>query len=120
MKGLKKMIKKVLTGLSSGFLNGFFGSGGGTIVVPSLEFIHKVEEHKAHATAILIILPLSIISTLIYLKNGQIDLLSALKVGGGSILGSILGAKLLNRLSANMLRKFFGIVLILAAVRMVF
>ncbi|MCG8481930.1 MAG: sulfite exporter TauE/SafE family protein [Clostridia bacterium] len=114
------MIKKILTGVVSGFLNGFFGSGGGTVIVPSLEFVHKVEEHKAHATAILIILPLSIMSTIIYLNNGQIDLISALKVGIGSILGSIVGAKLLNKLSGNMLRKFFGVVLIVAALRMVF
>lgn len=113
------MIKKVLSGIISGFLNGFFGSGGGTIIVPSLEFIHKIEEHKAHATAILIILPLSIISTFIYLKNGQIHLISALKVGSGSILGSMVGARLLNKLSGNILRKFFGVVLIIAALRMV-
>lgn len=110
---------KILTGLVSGFLNGLLGSGGGTIVVPALEFIHKIEEHKAHATAILIILPLSIISTAIYFNSGNIIISSSLKVVGGSILGSLLGAKLLNKLSSKNLRKFFGIVLILAAIRLV-
>ncbi len=114
------MFKKFVTGIVSGFLNGFFGSGGGTIVVPALEFIHKLEEHKAHATAILIIFPLSVISTLIYLKNGYIEVSPVLKVAGGSILGSIIGAKTLNKISSKMLRKFFGIVLIIAALRMVF
>ncbi len=114
------MIKKMITGIVSGFLNGFFGSGGGTIVVPALEFIHKIEEHKAHATAILIIFPLSIISTLIYLKNGYIEITPVLKVAGGSIIGSLIGAKLLNKISSKNLRKFFGAILIIAAVRMVF
>jgi hypothetical protein len=114
------MFKKLLTGIVSGFLNGFFGSGGGTIVVPSLEFIHNLEEHKAHATAILIIFPLSVISTFIYIKNGYIEIVPVLKVAGGSILGSIIGAKVLNKISSKMLRKFFGIVLIIAAIRMVF
>lgn len=114
------MIKKIVTGCFSGFLNGFLGSGGGTVVVPALEYLHKVEEHKAHATAILIILPLSIISTFVYLKSGYIEITSALKVGGGSIIGSIIGAKLLNKLSSGMLRKIFGLILIIAAIRMVF
>lgn len=114
------MIKKILTGIFSGFLNGFFGSGGGTVVVPALEFIHKIEEHKAHATAILIILPLSVISTFIYLKNGNIEIAAVVKVAGGSVLGSLLGAKLLKKLSSNLLRKAFGAILIIAAVRMVF
>ena len=113
------MIKKILTGITAGFLNGLLGSGGGTIVVPSLEFIHKIEEHKAHATAILIILPLSLISVFIYFRSGYIDLILASKVAIGSVLGSILGAKVLKRISSKILKKAFGIILISAAIKMV-
>ena len=41
-----------LTGLVTGFVNGLFGSGGGTLVVPAMERFLCVETHKAHATAI--------------------------------------------------------------------
>ncbi|MFA5528657.1 MAG: sulfite exporter TauE/SafE family protein [Peptostreptococcales bacterium] len=112
------MIRKVITGIAAGFLNGFLGSGGGTVIIPSLKYILKTEEHKAHATAILIILPLSILSFFIYFKNGYIDIILAFKVATGSIFGSILGAKILKKLSTQLLKKIFGIVLIFAAVRM--
>ena len=65
----KKYFKPIVIGLITGVVNGLFGSGGGTIVVPSLIFIIGLEEHVSHATAISIILPLSIISTIIYFNK---------------------------------------------------
>ena len=44
-----------ILGVISGFCNGLFGSGGGTIVVPFLEDFLKLNPKRAHATAILII-----------------------------------------------------------------
>ncbi len=58
----KNKVKLLSIGIITGFINGLFGSGGGTIVVPALIFLLGMDDHKAHATAISIILPLSIIS----------------------------------------------------------
>ena len=52
--------KIAVLGLVTGFANGLFGSGGGTLVVPGMQKFLKVEQHKAHATAIAIILPLTV------------------------------------------------------------
>ena len=62
---MKKMMA-LLIGLVTGFANGLFGSGGGTIAVPAMEKLLKTKTHMAHATAIAIILPLSVLSALIY------------------------------------------------------
>ena len=113
-------MKDKAIGLLAGFVNGLLGSGGGTIIVPALEFFQKLEEHKAHATAIAVILPLSIISTIIYFFKGSLDLNSILIVGAGSIIGSAVGAFLLSKVSSNFLSKFFGIIMIIASVRMMF
>jgi uncharacterized membrane protein YfcA len=59
------MIRTILgaaIGMLSGLINGVLGAGGGTIIVPALERFLKVPAHKAHATAISIILPLTIVS----------------------------------------------------------
>lgn len=113
------IIKTILIGFTVGLVNGVFGSGGGTVLVPCLVFLMGIEDHKAHATAISIILPLSIISSIIYFKYDVVDLTLTLKVAIGSVLGALTGSCVLNRFSINALRKIFGIFMILAAVRMV-
>lgn len=115
----KKIYKSLLVGFITGIINGLFGSGGGTIIVPSLVFLLGIEEHKAHATAISIILPITFISTFIYLKQGMLVYKVAIPVIIGAILGSIVGSKLLNKIPTNVLRKIFGIFMIIAAIRMV-
>lgn len=118
------MIKKtpMLTsiGFFAGIVNGLFGSGGGTILVLSLVFISKIVDHKAHATAIAIILPLTIISSFIYIKYEIPSMQIALYAALGSMSGAYIGSKLLNKLSISFLRKLFGFVMIIAAIRMVF
>ena len=112
-------VKIRLTGLVTGFVNGLFGSGGGTLVVPAMERFLHVETHKAHATAIAVILPLSVLSLLIYFWQGEMAWQVALRASGGGIIGGRIGAKLLGKLSGMWLHRIFGLFLLAAAVRMV-
>lgn len=114
------IIKSSMIGLLSGFVNGLFGSGGGIIVVPGLVFILGLAQHKAHATALMIILPLSILSSIVYFNNHLIDFSTTIKVSIGATIGSYIGAKTLNKIPNKWLRKIFGIFMIIAAIRMVF
>jgi len=116
----KNILKLVILGLFTGLINGLFGSGGGTLLVPGMIFVLGVEEHKAHATAISIILPLAIMSTLIYFNSGIISYKVTLKVALGGILGGYLGAKLLTKIPSSILRKIFAVFMMIAAFRMVF
>jgi uncharacterized membrane protein YfcA len=120
MKNNGNIYKTALIGFITGLVNGVFGSGGGTILVPCLVFLMGIEDHKAHATAISIILPLSLISSFIYFRYDVVDLPLALNVAVGSVLGALTGSSILNRFSIGVLRKIFGIFMIIAAVRMVF
>lgn len=108
-----------IIGIITGFANGLFGSGGGTIVVPAMERFLKIEEHKAHATAIAIILPLSVLSAFIYLKNGSIEWKIVLFVSIGGMIGGYIGAKFLNKIPSKWLHRIFGGFMIVAAVRMI-
>lgn len=107
-------------GIISGFANGLFGSGGGTIIVPFLEFFLKLDPKKSHATAILIIFVFTLVSLGLYGFSGRLDFLLALKVSLGGVTGGLLGAKFLNKLSFSAIHKIFGAFMIVAAVRMVF
>lgn len=111
--------KLIGLGLLAGLVNGLFGSGGGILVVPALVFLLGVKDYKAHATAISIIFPLSIISTLIYLKNNIVKLNIAMIIALGGVIGSIIGAKLLKKMPILVLRKIFGGFIIYTAIRMI-
>lgn len=116
----KNIIKTSILGLFTGVLNGLFGSGGGTLLVPGMIFLLGIEEHKSHATAISIILPLAIMSTFIYFNSGIISFNITLKVAAGGVIGGYLGAKVLNKIPNNVLRKIFAVFMMIAAFRMVF
>ncbi|MBE7041035.1 MAG: sulfite exporter TauE/SafE family protein [Ruminococcaceae bacterium] len=115
----RKYFVMTLGGLLAGFLNGLFGSGGGTVIVPFLEEFLDQSEHKAHATAILIILSFTIISLIFYGYRQHISYEVALWASLGGVTGGFLGAKLLKKLSGSVIRKIFGAFMLIAAVRMV-
>ena len=108
----------VLAGIIAGVVNGLFGGGGGMIIVPMLISFLKFKPRNAHATALLIILPLSIVSTLFYLAFGSFDLSVGLPVGGGVIVGGLLGAFLLSKISSKWLIIIFSVIMAAAGVKM--
>jgi len=113
-------MKKLFTGLFSGVLNGLLGSGGGVVAVLSLQKFFGLETHKSHATAVALMLPMTIVSAIIYISMYDLDWMMALWVTIGGVGGGILGAKVLKNISAGWLHKIFGAVMVFAAVRMVF
>lgn len=120
MSKTKETVFYILIGLVAGFVNGIWGGGGGIFVVPLLVYLMKYEERKAHSTAIVIILPLCIVSAITYIFMGIYDFPLTLKVGGGVVAGGILGAFLLKKLSNNVLAYIFYTVMVIAGVRMLF
>lgn len=114
----KKVISAII-GIITGICNGFFGAGGGTILVPSMERFLKTEEHKAHATAIAVILPLCIISAFLYARNTDIQWNTIIYVSIGGIAGGYAGAKLLGKISKKWLHIIFGGFMIIAGVKMI-
>ena len=113
-----KNLYAILTGALAGVINGLFGGGGGMVVVPMLVMLLKNEPKKAHATAILIILPLSIVSGLFYAAFGSVDLSVGIPVAIGVIAGGVLGALLLSKLSSKWLVVIFSIVMAAAGIKM--
>ncbi len=105
-------------GFFIGFINGFWGGGGGMVCVPTLTALLGVADKKAHATTILIMLPLSIASFVVYLLNGNINWNMASFVSGGFVLGGVLGALLLKNINNVVLRIVFSLLIIAGAIKM--
>ena len=114
----KRIMYSLVIGGVAGFLNGLFGGGGGMIVVPLLMWMLKLESKVAHATAILIILPLSITSGLFYASFGNLDVSVLIPAGVGVVGGGIVGAFLLKKLSSKWVVIIFSIVMAAAGVKM--
>jgi len=116
---LARYIKYIATGLVTGAANGLFGSGGGTIAVPAMVLLLGADEHKAHATAIFIILPLTIVSAFFYINGNFVDFGLTYKVVLGGLVGGYIGARLLAICPADLLRKIFAGFMIIAGLRMI-
>jgi len=112
------MIKKILVGLIAGLISGLFAAGGGMIVVPSLIHIFKLEDAKARATSVFAILPMVVASGIFYYKSNFVDWNLGIKCAIGGIIGGVIGAKLLKKISSRTLRILFVIFLIYTAVKM--
>ncbi len=119
-KSKKRYLKYMAIGMVTGIVNGLFGSGGGSVAVPAMTLLLGAEEHKAHASAIAIILPLTVVSAFFYISNGFIDWNITWKVILGGMIGGYIGAGLLKKCPANVLRKIFALFMIIAALRMIF
>lgn len=108
----------ILCGAVIGFINGFWGGGGGMICVPVLVNLLRLPEKKGHATTLLIMLPLSIASFVIYLIKGSVDTLMAVNVGVGFVVGGTLGALLLKNISNTILKIVFSVIIIAGGIKL--
>ena len=90
------------------------------IVVPFLEKALQKPDRKAHATAILIILPITAAGAAVYLYAGGFDMSAGLPAGSGVLLGGALGALILSKFSNKFLRILFALIMIAAGIRMIF
>ena len=114
-----KYLKYAVIGLITGMANGLFGSGGGTIAVPAMVHLLGAQEHEAHATAISVILPLTVVSSVFYISKGYADWGLTVKVIAGGLVGGYIGARLLNICPENLLRKIFAVFMAAAGIRMI-
>jgi len=117
-KQTNNLFVKLIMGVIIGFVNGFWGGGGGMICVPLLMQVIKLPEKNAHATTLLIMLPLSLSSLLIYILKGSMLWLDAIKISIGFVVGGVIGALALKKISNVWLGIVFSLIIIAGGVKM--
>ena len=110
-------LRPALAGGAAGLVNGFFGGGGGMVLVPLLAGWCGLGQRKAFATSVAIILPMCALSAAIYLLRGGVDLWMALPYLVGGLLGGLLGGRLFRRMNMVWLRRLFALLLLYGGVR---
>lgn len=115
----KKLFSNILIGFLAGIVSGFFGAGGGLILVPFLTFIEKKDEVESRATTIFCVFFMVITSSFFYFKQDSIDWNIALKCAIGGIMGGYIGSKLLIKINKTILRILFILFLIYVGIKMI-
>lgn len=106
-------------GISAGFLNGLLGAGGGIIIVFGLNKLmgNRVEDKRSvYATAIAVILPLSVLTAIQYFRRGSLDPSALAPLILPAIAGGALGGLLLRRLSPRFLSRLFAAVVLISGI----
>lgn len=109
--------KFALAGALTGAANGFFGGGGGCVLVPLLTGLCKLEQRRAFATSVAVILPLCLLSLGVYLWRSGLEWMTALPYLMGGGLGGFLGGKVFGGVKLPWLKRGFGLVLVIGGAR---
>ncbi len=116
---INKIILICVSGAIIGMINGCFGGGGGMLCVPVLRYISQLDEKHSHATAIMVMLPISIASAIIYITMGNVDFVQCAWTSIGVVAGGIVGAYVLNTASNTVIELVFITIMLAAGLKMV-
>lgn len=100
-----------------GLVNVLLGAGGGILAVPILKKCGLTQK-QAQANAVAVILPLTIISFIIYIKKQYVNFFDSLWIIPFAVLGALVGTFVFRKLSSSVLKRIFGVFMIWAGVRM--
>ncbi len=112
--------RAAVAGAAAGLVNGFFGGGGGMVLVPMLTGKCGLDQRRAFATSVAIILPLCVLSSVIYFFRGGLDLTAALPYLAGGLVGGYLGSKLFKGLNMDWLRRGCALLILYGGVKSLF
>jgi uncharacterized membrane protein YfcA len=111
----------LLLGLMTGILSGLIGIGGAIIIIPSLVLVFGMSQHMAQGTTLaLMVPPIGLLAAWTYYKGGYVDFKVAALICLGFFVGGFIGARYVTDIPDLLLRRIFGVVLLLAAMKMIF
>jgi hypothetical protein len=109
----------IVIGIITGVMAGMLGIGGAIIMIPALVFLLGISQQAAQGTSLAVMLPpVGIIAAFNYYKAGQVNIRFAVILAVFFLVGSYFGSKLALNLPQTLLKKIFGILLLLVAVKM--
>jgi uncharacterized membrane protein YfcA len=108
-------------GLAAGILGGMVGVGGGIIIVPALVYFLAFSQHQAQGTSLaLMLFPVGILGVINYYRKGYVDFRYAGLLAIGFVVGSYLGSRFSLSLPQLTVKRIFGGIMLLVALKMLF
>lgn len=106
-----------LAGIGAGAVNGFFGAGGGMVLIPLLTLLTPLKEESVFPSSISIILPICIVSLSITAITGEVPWKQSLPYLFGSGIGGILAGLWGKRIPVTWLHRGLGVLILWGGVR---
>jgi uncharacterized membrane protein YfcA len=108
----------ILIGIAVGVISGFFGVGGGMILVPTLMAI-GIDIKSAIAVSVVQMVFSSYYGSYLNYKKGKLQLNEGIWVGVGGIIGGIIGARFTDILPKEVLEYIFLTLVIFALIKVI-
>jgi uncharacterized membrane protein YfcA len=106
-------------GCLTGTLSGLLGIGGGSLITPTLVYLFGFSQHTAQGTTLaLLVPPVGLIAAWAYYQQGFVDLKVSALLCIGFVIGSLLGAKFAIDLPEVFLKRVFGTLTLIIALKM--
>ena len=102
-----------------GIINSAIGAGGGLISVPLMKR-KGLDQKRAQATTLCVILPLTVISATVYIIGGNVTIVQALRYIPFGFAGAVVGVKIMDKVKNKILKKFFALFMIYTGIRILF
>ena len=110
----------IIIGLLAGVLSGLVGVGGGILIIPLLIIFLGLTQHEAQGTALFAMLPpIGILAAINYYKEGFVKWEYAIVIAFTFVIGGYLGSKLSLSLPPQMVRRVFGVIMLLGAIKLI-
>lgn len=99
-----------IIGTFSGVAAGFFGIGGGLVIVPALIYWAGFSQHLATGTTVAVLLPpIGLAAAFEYYRHGNVDVRAAAILAVTMFVGGWVGAYFANQMPGPYLRLLFGV-----------
>ena len=113
-------IQFIILGLVVGVMAGALGIGGAVFIVPALVYIFGWQQHLAQGTTLaMLVPPIGILAALKYYQAGHVDIKVAALLCAGFLVGGYFGGVVANQLPDVILRKVFGVAILLISLKMI-
>jgi uncharacterized membrane protein YfcA len=119
---LTTVLLLLLIGMLAGVLSGSVGVGGGVIMVPLAIWFLGYSQHQAQGMSLAVLaVPVTLLAAYTYHTNGHtLDWRYALIIAVAFVVGGYFGSKIAISLNQQMLKKVFGVILLVVAIKMIF
>ena len=111
----------IVIGILAGLLSGVVGVGGGLIMIPLLVMLLGLSQHEAQGTSLAVMLPpIGVLAAINYHKEGFVRWEYSMIIAVTFIIGGYFGSRYAVVLKPEILKRVFGVVMLVGAFKMIF